>query len=107
VICVPALPQGMPVGEDGRYAEDIRAVGFFCKVWGYRVPKATGEVARQLAPLLVGPAPVWYPAPERKSNLVAQGVAAGLFVLALLAIWVFMWRSGRRDARLRREFRGE
>ena len=108
--CVRDLPKGMPTGDGPRYAEQVRVAGFYFKKWAYRVdssdPAAQTDPAKptlQLAPLLIGRQPVWYPhkAPER--NTFAGAIAGGLFVLALLGIWFVLWRLNRRD----REFESE
>jgi len=105
VCCVTRLPQGMPAGDGPRYGEHVRVAAFFFKTWAYRVerpdlePKpTTGRTSRrQLAPLLIAREPVWYPSKELAPNTMAGAIAGGLFVLALLGIWVALWRYGRGD----------
>ncbi|MDO5567529.1 MAG: hypothetical protein Q4G59_12785, partial [Planctomycetia bacterium] len=36
VVCVPQLPQGMPVGSGKQYREEIEVAAFFLKSWAYR-----------------------------------------------------------------------
>jgi hypothetical protein len=105
VFCLRDLPEGMPTGDGPDYAEEVQVAGFFMKTWAYRSQEADveadvkgeeGEVD-QLAPLLIGRRPIWYPqqAPER--NTTAAAVAGGLFVLALLGIWIGLWQYSRSD----------
>lgn len=103
--CVRHLPEGMPTGDDPRFGEFVRVAGFFFKTWGYRPiaggPEVDDEgnrvVRRQLAPLLIGNQPVWYPAPKAERNPWIGAIAGGLFVLALVGIWIGVWRYSRSD----------
>jgi hypothetical protein len=104
--CVRRLPEGMPLGDGPRYGEFVRVAGFFFKTWGYR-PIAEGlgagaqeeeaVVRRQLAPLLIGNQPVWIPTASPEQSPWVGTVAGGLFVLALVGIWIGVWRYSRGD----------
>lgn len=104
VFCVRELPKGMPTGEGPEYGEHVRVAGFFFKLWTYPVappdeaPGGPGA-PRQLASLLIGRQPVWYPQRRSLINPTAGAVAGGLFVLAILIVWLVLWRSGRGDKR--------
>jgi hypothetical protein len=105
VFCVRELPKGMPTGDGPRYGEHVRVAGFFFKTWGYRVQQAdrspqSGQgpgFRRQLAPLLIGRQPTWYPQRAPVTSPMAATIAGGLFVLVLLGIWLAVWRYGRSD----------
>jgi hypothetical protein len=103
VFCVPSLPKGMPVPDDGRYAEQVTVAGFLFNTWAYRRESGASEgaVRWQLAPLLLGQEPVWHPRPTRSTNLVASIVFGGVFVLALGGIGVALWLSQRGDKEFR------
>ncbi|MCX7426535.1 MAG: hypothetical protein NTW96_13045 [Planctomycetia bacterium] len=109
VFCVRDLPEDMPSGDGPRYGESVRVAGFFLKSWSYR-PGAgpegeRPEHARQLAPLLVGREPVWYPPPGTSSTTLVGAVAGAAFLLVLLGVWLVAWRYGRGDRRFRRRIR--
>ena len=109
VFCVRRLPPGMPTGEGPHFAESVRVAGFFLKTWTYRVqrpddgstPSTDAKSRWQLAPLLIGREPVWYPRQDRPTNTLAGAVAAVLFVLAMLGIWLAVWRYNRGDKQFR------
>jgi len=111
VFCVPALPKGMPTGDDPRFAEYVRVAGFFFKTWAYHpsVPveqsQPSGKRTQrwQLAPLLIGTRPVWYPREKPATNTLGSAIAGGLFVLALLGVWLVLWRNSRRDRKFHEE----
>ncbi len=107
VFCVRYLPAEMPVGSDPQYSQQITATGFFFKTWTFRPQMADmpdGESnTRQLAPLLIGREPVWLePSVSGGANPWIGVVTGGLFILVLLAIWLSVWRSARRDRQFRR-----
>ncbi len=110
-LCTPSLPEGMPMGEGPDYREAVRVAGFFMKKWKYRVPTPSAEEPDDAnvwyagAPLLIGPAPIWYPWEKRESSNVAGLIAGGLFVLAVVGIWIAVWRAGRGDRRFRETVR--
>jgi len=98
--CVRELPEGMPIGEGADFGEHVRVAGFFFKLRLYplELPDAEGPARRgQLAPLLFGREPVWYPQQKPATNTMFQAIAGGLFVLVLLGIWLGLWRYGRGD----------
>ena len=109
VFCVRHLPEGMTTGDEPNFGERVRVAGFFLKTWAYRVQRSPegvvaesgGAKRRQLAPLLIGREPVWYPAEPPATNTMAGAIAAGLFVLAMLGIWFALWHYGRRDKQFR------
>lgn len=102
VFCVRHLPEGMPTGSDPQYSQQIKASGFFLKTWGFRpesADMAEGKVnARQLAPLLIGREPLWVEPPRSGGSHPLVGVlAGGLFIIVLLAIWLALWQSAKKD----------
>lgn len=101
VFCLRDLPEGMPTGDGPDYAEEVQVAGFFMKTWAYRSQEAEGKGegpgAAQLAPLLIGRQPIWYPRQPPERNTTAAAIAGGLFVLALLGIWIGLWYYSRSD----------
>ena len=106
--CVRQLPKGMPLTLEPDYAEEVRVAGFFMKTWSYETSqqkmtadgKPTGELRRQLAPLLFGREPVWYRQGTGKPSLLTPTVeliAGCLFVVAMLGVWLGVWQYGRGD----------
>jgi hypothetical protein len=99
----------MPEGDGPEYRERVRVAGFFMKKWAYPVAPPTRAGAaesgrrggRRAAPLLIGQPPIWYPYQPPASNTLAGAIAGGLFVLALLGIWIALWRYGRGDKQFR------
>lgn len=111
IFCVRSLPRGMPQGEGSGFAERVTVSGFFLKRWTYRVPAqqraSGGETERQLAPLLIGRRPVWH-APEPPSrNSLYGAVGGGLFILAILVVWLVVWRVGRNDRKFDARIRAD
>jgi hypothetical protein len=107
VFCVRELPEGMPVGEGAEFGEYVTAAGFFFNKWAYRSRRsadpALAEPEWQLAPLLIGRDLKWHPRRSAPASPLLGAIAGGLFVLALLGVWLALWRSSRRD----RQFRDE
>jgi hypothetical protein len=107
VFCVRWLPEGMPLGDGPGYGERVRVAGFFLKSWAYR-PHAAAQTGGpedglkprlQLAPLLIGREPVWYPQQQPAANWLLGLILGGLFALLLLGIWLALWWYGRADKR--------
>lgn len=99
VFCVRELPKGMPTGEGIRYNESVSVAGFFFNTWAYR-NRQSGEIGEgewQLAPLLIGRGLKWHPPTKPARNPWLGAIAAGLFVLALLGVWLALWRNSRGD----------
>ncbi|MHC4400134.1 MAG: hypothetical protein ACYTG0_10685 [Planctomycetota bacterium] len=97
VFLLRELPEGMPIGGGGEFAEPVTAAGFFFNKWAYqsRQPKW------QLAPLLIGRDLERRRPEESARNPLIGTVAGGLFVLGLLGVWLAIWRYTRRDKELR------
>ncbi|MEX0936753.1 MAG: hypothetical protein WDZ59_02755 [Pirellulales bacterium] len=105
VLCVRDLPPGFPVGE--AIDEPVRLAGFFFKSWAYAARDAGTEAddaadALQLAPLLIAARPQWLTSPTPPSNRLAGAIAGGLFVVALLGVWLAIWKNGQRDRQFAR-----
>ena len=117
VFCVRELPEGMPEGEGKGFREQVSIAGFYFKKYGYSIfppradtPKGKDEAAdqplrsgKQLAPLLIGRELTWYPHEPPKENVLFGAISGGLFMLALLCIWLAVWRYNRADKRFRKE----
>jgi len=109
VFCVRELPPGMPTGDAPQYAEYVEVAGFFFKTWAYRVPSIAlgpdspeGGRRMQLAPLLIGARPVWFPRETPADNALIGAIAGGLFVVTLIGIWLALWAYGRGDRKFHR-----
>jgi len=101
VFCVRRLPEGFPTGDDIR--EEVVIPAFFFKTWAYHTQETLaaedGKMRnrQQLAPLLIGPEPIWVQ-PEPAGQQMLMGIVAGsLFVAALLLIWIWVWHYRRSD----------
>lgn len=101
MFCVRELPEEMPTGEGPQFGEHVTVAGFFFNKWAYRnrrIADASGPRAEwQLAPLLIGRDLRWHPAEKPASNPFLGAIAGGLFVLALLGVWLALWRYSRGD----------
>lgn len=102
IVCVRELPPDMPVGENIHV--NVRIAGFFYALWDYR----SGAVddakagADQFAPLIVGRDVAWLQAESQRDSLSAY-VAGGIFVLAVAAGWLVVWRAQKGDRKFREE----
>ncbi|NLE37690.1 MAG: hypothetical protein GX621_06655 [Pirellulaceae bacterium] len=111
VFCVRELPEGMPTGEGPDYIESVTVPGFFMKSWAYASGQTLADEidaqdatkaeppALQVAPLLIGRAPVWHRAEESGSSPAWGAIGGGLFVLILLGLWIWLWRRSKNDRR--------
>lgn len=103
VFCVREIPPDMPTGKGPGFGEYVTAAGFFFNSWAYRsqvpteAPDAGPQV--QLAPLLIGRSVVWQPTEPPAKNPIVGAIAAGVFALVLLIIWIVLWRHSRGDKR--------
>jgi len=103
VVCTPALPAGMPVGDGPHYRETVRLAGFLFKTWAYPLAgnSETGQPAarKRLAPLLIAAQPQWLPeaAPgaERFNPWIVGG---GLLGGVLILTWAIARYNLRRRA---------
>jgi len=107
VFCVRELPDGMPMGEGAQYREYVTVAGFFFNTWAYRNRRtgaaSTPQEEWQLAPLLIGRDLKWHPREKPARSAYPGAIAGGLFVLALLGVWLALWRYSRGDERFHRE----
>ncbi|TWT31277.1 hypothetical protein KOR34_46530 [Posidoniimonas corsicana] len=104
VFCALELPPGFPLGD--KIEVPVRAAGFSLKRWGYHTRRQSpdGGDKPQLAPLLIGRAPIVLSAPADAG--AAWGVIVGLsFAAAVAAVWVVVWRVNRSDAAFERAVR--
>ncbi len=102
VFCVRELPKGFPAGE--RINEMVRVAGFFFKSWAYYTqqpgdfgPDGRLQKKQQLAPLLIGKAPIWLQSSATPRNPYLGLMAGGLFIVALIGVWLTIWRYTRAD----------
>lgn len=105
VFCVRHLPKGFPQGD--AIDEKVRIAGFFFKSWSYYTqrsadiqPDGTLKKHQQLAPLLIGRQAVWVRQAPPARNPYVGVFAGGLFLVAVLGIWLAIWRYGRKDEEL-------
>lgn len=104
VFCALEIPEGFPLGD--RIEVPVRVAGFSLKRWAYRTRQrdADGQDKRQLAPLLVGRAPLLLAPPEQAG--AGWGVIIGLaFTAALALVCLIVWRTNRSDAAFERTAR--
>lgn len=103
--CVRELPEGMPTGEGAGFGEYVTVAGFFFNTWAYRNRRSGDPSAPQpqgqLAPLLIGRDLKWLPRPQPAANPFLGAIAGALFVLAILGIWLALWRNSRQDKQFR------
>ncbi len=105
--CVRELPEGMPHGNIPRYGESVLVAGFFFKTWSYPVRRQSDEALSpgesktrlQLSPLLIGRSLVWHPPPKPTDQTRANVIVGGLFIAAMIVVWVVAWQSMRRERR--------
>ena len=115
VACVTRLPPQLVTAqkqlEQGTYAgkmlnESILIRGFFFKIWGYSSSfSSTGDKPRrQLSPMILAFEPKVVPQENHRDSPLAVALSLG-FAALLLGIWMFVWRSGRKDHLLLKERR--
>ncbi len=105
--CVRELPEGMPHGNIPNYGESVQVAGFFFKVWSYPIRRRSDEALSpgesktrdQLSPLLIGRSLVWRPPPKPTDQTRANVIVGGLFIAAMIVVWVVAWQSMRRERR--------
>ncbi|MDR0338192.1 MAG: hypothetical protein LBI18_14000 [Planctomycetaceae bacterium] len=107
VVCVPSLPEGMPVGAAADYAETITITAIPYKLWIYETSaKLEGGSGYKpnYAPLLVGNTPIWHPkkqptktAANTKIQNTQTTISITLFFLLLLT-WMVMRRFQTKKA---------
>ncbi|MDR1140300.1 MAG: hypothetical protein LBL62_01315 [Planctomycetaceae bacterium] len=101
VICVPSLPEGMPVGASPDYAEKITIAAIPYKLWVYETSaklEGGNGYKPNYAPLLIGKSPVWHPKKQSakppvntKTQNTKTTISLTLFVLLLLT-WTIIKR---------------
>lgn len=79
VLSVPELPEGMPVGSEREFREEVEIAAIFCKTWAYKIDKPIPDTQSALnhtekkgeenwirAPCLIGSDLRWIP--DQKSS---------------------------------------
>ncbi len=96
----------MPYGNLPRYGESVMVAGFYFKTWSYPVVREAGspspgepKTRLQLSPLLIGRSLVWRPPPKPAGQARSNVIIGGLFIAAMVVVWVLAWRSMRRERR--------
>jgi len=105
--CVRELPEGMPYGNSSGYGESVLVAGFFFKTWPYPISRlAEGAISPgdpktrlQLSPLLIGRSLVWRPPPRPADQTRTNVIVGGLFIAAIVLVWIVAWRSMHRERR--------
>jgi hypothetical protein len=108
VLCVRALPAGMPTGES--IHETVSVTGVYAKQWGYHTEYMEQGVADtnrlQISPLLIANTLAWQPYVPTQDPW-GTWLAGGLFLTLVLAIVItLVWfaRDDRRSSRRRSTF---
>ena len=106
VYCCTALPPDCPQGEDVHVPLEVSGVYF--KSWQYATPFMQGlqlerGEARQTSPLLIGPSPRQLAPPAKIGNLGLP--LAVIFAIALVAVTLYIVRSGAQDRAVSRQRR--
>lgn len=106
IVCVTSLPDGMPVGSDDKYAEQITVGAIPYKLWVYessaKLEGPDGEILGNkpaYAPLLIGRSVTWHPTKKHDRPLAgdllptgtASSISFGIFI-ALFALWIGLRR---------------
>jgi hypothetical protein len=104
-VCVLELPPSLLAAAQSRRSEIIREKvqlpAFFFKLWQYKSGYTSQFEKRQVSPMFIG----------RKLELAPEdpafapwigAAAAALFMTALAAAWLGLWRAGRDDAKFAR-----
>lgn len=99
------LPAGLPLGD--KIHEGVRLRGYFFKLWAYRSQSKAGQAGNrtqlkaQISPMLIGPAPVIVPTMPQQNEMMGM-LFGGLFIAALVGVWIGMWGFSRSDAKFQR-----
>jgi hypothetical protein len=104
VFCTLDLPAGMPLAEQPSPGERVDVTGFFFKTWQYPVKLSQAEKdanpgsawARQTAPLVIGPAPLWKPAAQEKKSSTIPAIG-GFVLLAMIGVCLLLWHFRQSD----------
>ena len=97
-VCFLELPEGMPTGDN--MMEDVRVAGFFLKHWTFFDEEdASGEPLGRSAAMLIARRPFWERRPSTQSNIYLSTLAGGLFVVAVVGVWIGVWRMNCGDRR--------
>lgn len=104
-VCVLQLPPGLPEGTDIREEVSIPAACF--KLWAYqsRFVSAFDQKQLQISPMFIGVEPRVIEFDASRNPYVAFGIA-GIFVAVLAVAWFLLWRSGKSDAKFKRNVLG-
>ncbi len=104
-ICVPSLPDDLPLGEGAGYHEHVSAAGFFMKTWAFQpagVLDPDSESAPwQLAPLIIGTDVRRYSPLHSLAGTNWLLIFPGLLLLLVFFVWLAVWWFNRQDARRR------
>jgi hypothetical protein len=99
VFCTLELPEGLSADGPSMYGENLEATGFFLKLWEYPTALSAAEKAVnpgssqawQTAPLLIGPAPSWRPAPNVAKESSHFAAIVGLLALGIAGVCLLLW----------------
>ncbi len=97
VLATLEVPEGFPLGDN--IEVPVRVAGFSFKRWGYRTRQLTDEGGDkpQLAPLLIGRAPIMLAEPATGGGSLGLVVGVAFAIALALVCWV-VWRTARSDA---------
>ncbi|MGL4594593.1 MAG: hypothetical protein ACRCUY_07690, partial [Thermoguttaceae bacterium] len=97
VVCVSSLPEGMPVGSNSDFSEQVTIAGFPYKLWIYdsEATDAGKETPKlNYAPLIVGRQPIWHPKPKPKTPESQEKMT--FMTTAVLLVCLGIWIVARR-----------
>ncbi|GAB6165381.1 hypothetical protein JCM19992_13810 [Thermostilla marina] len=104
-VCVPSIPEDLPLGEGAGYHQHVSVAGFFMKTWAFQpagVLDTDSEAAPwQLAPLIIGTDVQRYSPMSSLEGTNWLLIFPGLLLLLVFVVWLAVWWFNRQDARRR------
>jgi len=93
---------------DQKVSEEVRASAFSYRAWSYHSPFARqfGKQTAQVGPILIG-GDIELTSEHSEFPAYFSAVVATIFLVALGSIWLVLWRTSRKDARVGRKLHGE
>ena len=113
IACVRSLPpelfeanERLAEGKSGEELlnEEIELTGVFFRLWAYKSEyvDAFDAKQKQVSPMFLGSMPTMVKQPPTRNPYLGIGVGA-VFIVALGAIWISVYRAGKSDTRFERD----